>query len=121
MPRKTWVDKQVAPVYYDFMLDWYYRTYLLVGGYGSAKSYHVALKIILKLVSERRKAMVVREVYDTIYDSCYDLFCEILEDMNMYTDDIAMWKRNKKLALCLKSPLRIKFHNGSSIIFKGMD
>lgn len=121
MPKKQWINKTVAPAYYDFMLDWYYRTYLLVGGYGSGKSYHVALKIILKLLSEKRKALVVREVYDTILDSCYDLLCEILQELGLYTDDASEWRSNPKLVLCLRSPLKMKFHNGSSIIFKGMD
>lgn len=115
------ISKEVAPVYFDFMFDWFYKTYLLVGGYGSGKSYHVALKIVFKLLEEKRKCMVIREVYDTIQDSCYDLFCEILEDLGLYTDDVSTWRRSVKLVLCQKAPLRIRFHNGSVIIFKGMD
>lgn len=118
---KNEIAKEVAPAYFNFMFDWYYKTYLLVGGYGSGKSYHIGLKIILKLLEEKRKCMVVREVYDTIQDSCYDLLCEILEDLGLYTDDVSMWRRSKKLVLCQKAPLRIRFHNGSVIIFKGMD
>lgn len=116
-----WINKEVAPVYYNFMTDWDYKTYLLVGGYGSGKSYHIALKIILKLLTEKRKALVVREVYDTILDSCYDLFCEILQELDLFTDDISEWRRSKKKVLCQKAPLRVKFKNGSVIIFKGMD
>lgn len=103
------------------MSDWYYKTYLLLGGYGSGKSYQVALKIILKLLSEKRKALVIREVYDTIQDSCYDLLCEILEELDLYTEDVKEWRRSTVKVLCQKSPLRMKFKNGSSIIFKGMD
>lgn len=121
MPRKTVVDKKISPIYYEFMTDWFYKTYLLVGGYGSGKSYHIALKILLKLIQEKRKAMVVREVYDTIGDSCFSLLCEILDDLGLYTDDVSAWRRNSTLALCTRSPYRITFHNGSSIIFKGMD
>lgn len=117
----AWVNKAVAPAYYDFMFDWDYKTYLSIGGYGSGKSYHIALKLILKLASEKRKCLVVREVYDTIADSCYDLLCEILDDLGMYTNDNTEWRRNPKLVLCQKAPLRIRFHNGSSFIFKGMD
>lgn len=117
----TMVNKEVAPAYYDFMFDWDYETYLALGGYGSGKSYHIAFKILLKLFSERRKALVVREVFETLADSCYDLFCEILADLDMYTDDVSEWRRNPKLVLCQKSPMRLRFHNGSSIIFKGMD
>lgn len=116
-----WINKEVAPAYYNFMTDWDYKTYLLVGGYGSGKSYHVALKIVLKLLSEKRKALVIREVYDTILDSCYDLFCEILQELGLHTDDPSEWRRCKTKVLCQKSPLRIRFKNGSVIIFKGMD
>ena len=115
------VVKEVAPAYFDFMFDWDYETYLLVGGYGSAKSYHISFKMICKLLEEKRKALVVREVFDTIQDSCYDLLCEILEGLGLYTDNVADWRRDQSLVLCQKSPLRIKFHNGSTIIFKGMD
>lgn len=118
MARTT---KAVAPAYFDFMFDWDYKTYLSVGGYGSGKSYHIALKIVLKLLEEKRKALVVREVFDTIQDSCYDLLCEILNDLDIYTEDVSEWRRNPKLVLCQRSPLRMKFHNGSTIVFKGMD
>lgn len=115
------VTKEVPPAYFDFMFDWDYKTYLSVGGYGSGKSYQIALKIILKLLEEKRKALVVREVFDTIQDSCYDLLAEILADLGLMTEDVSEWRRNPKLVLCQKSPLRMKFHNGSLIIFKGMD
>ena len=115
------ITKEVSPAFFDFMSDWDYKTYLCVGGYGSGKSYHIAFKIILKLLSEKRKALVVREVYDTLSESCYDLFVEILSDMNLFTDDTAEWRRKKNLVLGLKSPLQLKFPNGSRIIFKGMD
>lgn len=115
------INKEVAPVYYDFLFDWDYKTYLSIGGYGSGKSYHIALKLILKLLSEKRKCLVVREVFDTIQDSCYDLICEILNDLGIYTDEASEWRKNQELVLCQKSPLKIKFHNGSTFIFKGMD
>ena len=36
----------------DFIFNWDYKDYFLVGGYGSSKSYHVAAKILLKLQQE---------------------------------------------------------------------
>ena len=116
------IVKKVSPAFEDFIFNWDYETYLLIGGYGSGKSYHIAFKLILKLLEQKRKALVVRQVYDTIYESCYDLFCEILDDMNLLTYEYPEFKRktNKK-CLALKSPLRIRFPNGSQIIFKGMD
>lgn len=90
--------------------DWSQKFYFLVGGYGSSKSYHVAIKLIYKLLEEKRTALVVREVYDTIRDSCFALLEEVA--INMGVHDAMKFKT---------SPMQIKFPNGSKIIFKGMD
>lgn len=108
------IDKEVNPRFEDFLWDWDYQTYLLVGGYGSSKSYHIALKLILKCLQEKRKVLIIREVFDTIRDSCYDLIVEILEEF-----DLVGVGRNK--VHCTTSPMSIKFPNGSRMIFKGMD
>lgn len=115
------IQKQVSPAFEDFVFDWYYERYLLLGGYGSGKSYHIAFKIILKLLQEKRKCLAVREVFATIADSCYDLFCEILDDMGLLTTDYYEYKKSRQVVLASKSPMSIRFHNGSRIIFKGMD
>lgn len=114
------IVKEVADRFADFVFDWYYETYLLLGGYGSGKSYHIAFKIIIKLFEEKRKALVIREVYDTITESCYDLFKEILNDMGLLASDDDR-KEYKTKVRALKSPMEFKFPNGSRIIFKGMD
>lgn len=108
------INKEVNPRFEDFIWDWDYKTYLLVGGYGSSKSYHIALKLILKLLTEKRKALVVREVYETIRESCFDLLVEILEDLKLTGPG-----RNR--VKYTTSPMSIRFPNGSKIIFKGMD
>ncbi|WP_218831472.1 phage terminase large subunit, partial [Bacillus licheniformis] len=46
--------KEVNPHFEDFLFDWNQKFQLLVGGYGSSKSYHIALKLILKLLEEKR-------------------------------------------------------------------
>ena len=102
--------KEINPHFKAFLFDWDSKIYFLVGGYGSSKSYHVALKVILKLLSEKRTALVVREVYDTIRDSCFSLFREIVEDMGLG----AFIQFNA-------SPMQMRFANGSKIVFKGMD
>nr|DAK82249.1 MAG TPA: terminase large subunit [Caudoviricetes sp.] len=104
------IEKEVNPRFEDFIFDWDYKTYFLVGGYGSSKSYHIATKVILKLLEEKRTALVVREVYDTIRDSCFSLLEEIIIDLGI--DDRVR---------CVTSPMQIRFPNGSKIIFKGMD
>lgn len=114
------IVKEVAERFSDFIFDWDYEQYLLIGGYGSGKSYDVAFKIILKLLEEKRKCLVIREVYDTITESCYDLFKEILADMDLLADDDDRREYRTKVR-ALKSPMELKFPNGSRIIFKGMD
>ncbi|MED1201963.1 PBSX family phage terminase large subunit [Heyndrickxia acidicola] len=104
------VEKEVNPHFEDFLFDWSTKFQFLVGGYGSSKSYHVALKLILKLLKEKRTALVVREVYDTHRDSTFSLLEELVIDLQL--DD-----RIK----CMSSPMQIRFPNGSKIIFKGMD
>ena len=115
------IRKEIAPRFDDYIFNWDYETYLLIGGYGSAKSYHTAFKIILKLLEEKRKCLVVRQVFGTIYDSCFSLIKEILSDMNLMVEDVYEYRRSKNKVLCQKSPLRVRFHNGSEILFRGMD
>lgn len=96
--------------FFDFIDDWDYKFYFLVGGYGSSKSYHVAVKLIKKLLQEKRKALVIREVFDTIRDSCYDLLEEVANAMGV-----------EEYITFTTSPMQVRFKNGSRIIFKGMD
>ena len=96
--------------FYDFIDDWEHKFYFLVGGYGSSKSYHVAVKLIKKLLQEKRKALVIREVFDTIRDSCFDLLEEIANAMGV-----------EEYLTFTTSPMQVRFKNGSRIIFKGMD
>lgn len=115
METNVTVSKRFA----SFLTDWDYEQYLLFGGYGSGKSYHVALKIILKLMEEKRTALVVRQVRETIKDSCFALFKEILEKMDMLASEKATYAKRKIIAV--SSPMEIRFPNGSRIIFRGMD
>ncbi|PIC72521.1 PBSX family phage terminase large subunit [Sporosarcina sp. P17b] len=104
------IQKEVNPHFDNFLFDWEQKFQFLVGGYGSSKSYHAALKIILKLIVEKRTALVIREVYDTHRDSTFSLLSEIVEELGL-SDRIR----------CVTSPMQIRFPNGSKIIFKGMD
>ncbi|AOZ90524.1 terminase [Bacillus xiamenensis] len=104
------MEKEVNPHFRKFLFDWDQKFQFLVGGYGSSKSYHIALKLILKLLDEKRTALVIREVYDTHRDSTFSLFEEIVNELGL--DHVIQ---------CRTSPLMLKFHNGSRIIFKGLD
>lgn len=118
MPQIT---KAVSPAFYDYIFDWDYENYVICGGYGSSKSYNTVVKIILKLFEEKRTALVVREVFDTIFESCYSLFCEVLDEMNLLGISYKSANFSQKKVLAQKAPLMFKFPNGSRIIFKGMD
>lgn len=96
--------------FYNFIDNWEHKFYFLVGGYGSSKSYHVAVKLIKKLLQEKRKALVIREVFDTIRDSCFDLLEEVANAMGV-----------EEYLTFTTSPMQVRFKNGSRIIFKGMD
>ncbi|AQU79732.1 PBSX family phage terminase large subunit [Planococcus faecalis] len=104
------IQKEVNPHFEDFLFDWNQKFQFLVGGYGSSKSYHAAFKLILKLLEEKRTALVVREVYDTHRDSTFSLLTEIIEDLGL-----------SHRIRSVSSPMQIRFPNGSKIIFKGMD
>lgn len=109
----------VIPHFDNFIFDWDYETYLSIGSYGSGKSHSVAQKIILELYNTKRKACVVRDVYETHKESTFDLIKQILDDANLLAEDGV---RKHKTKVCWKtSPLEFKFPNGSRIIFKGMD
>lgn len=101
------VEFGVNDAFMESIDDWNHKFYLLTGGYGSSKSYHVAIKLITKLLQEKRKALVVREVFDTLRDSCYSLLEEVVEAMEVL--DYVKFTQ---------SPMRVKFSNGSMIIKK---
>jgi phage terminase large subunit len=102
--------KEVNPHFEDFLFDWNHKFYFLVGGYGSSKSYHVALKLMLKLLQEKRTALVVREVYETIRESCFSLLSEIAVELGL-----------EGRVKFITSPMSVRFPNGSKIIFRGVD
>lgn len=114
------IEVKVNNHFIDYVQDWNYDTYVVVGAYGSSKSHETATKIILKLLEERRKCLVVRETFEQLKESCYDLLYEILDNMGILTEDRSKANKNKYV-VAYKSPLEFKFPNGSRIIFKGMD
>ena len=117
------INLELSDRFADFIFDWYYEKYLCIGGYGSGKSYNIVEKLILKCLQEKRKVLVVRNVYETIKESCFDLFKEILDTMDLlYPDDVQYRRKDKRVkVVAKKSPMELVFPNGSKIIFRGMD
>ena len=116
------VNMEIASRFSSYLTDWDYEEYLLIGGYGSGKSHNTAFKIILKLLKEKRTALVVRQVRETIKESCFALFKEILSNLDLLSEANNLKSRNKSgKVVAVQSPMEIRFPNGSRIIFKGMD
>lgn len=105
------VDLDYASHFEEYLFDWTHKIYLAIGSYGSGKSHGTAIKIISKLLAEKRRCAVIREVYETHTDSTYQLLQEVAEVIDP----------DNKLMKFKKSPLAVEFHNGSKIIFKGLD
>ena len=111
------INMNVSERFSSYIIDWDYEKYLLIGGYGSGKSQATAQKIILKLLQEKRTCLVVRNVFATIKDSCFEILKQIVSEMGLlsYSD------KDKNKIIFVKSPMEVRFPNGSRIIFRGMD
>lgn len=97
--------------FFNALQDWNFDILLMIGGYGSGKSFTGFLKTALLATQEKRKILVVRKVYSTLKDSCY-------EDLKEAFDTLGVRKKWK----LIKSPYEAEnIKNGSKIIFKGMD
>jgi hypothetical protein len=81
------INLKINKHFMEYVTNWNYETYLCVGAYGSSKSYETATMIVLKCLEEKRKVLVVRDTYEQIKESCYDLLYEILDSLEIVTED----------------------------------
>lgn len=81
-----------------------------MGSAGSAKSYFITQKIIIRCTREKIRVVVCRRTATTIRNTCFSLFKDI----------IAKWKLTPYVKI-RESDFNIKFPNGSEIIFMGLD
>ena len=77
---------------------------------GSAKSYSITQKIIIRCCNERIKILVCRKYGSTLRNTCFSLFKEVLEK----------WKLTPYVKI-KESDFSITFPNGSQIIMMGLD
>lgn len=97
-------------VYIPYLLN-EERFTVFYGGGGSGKSHFAVQKMIIKaLIYPNRRILVVRKVQNTIRDSIFELFKQILSEMGL-------------LQFCeyTTTYLEINLPNGSQFIFKGLD
>ena len=102
--------KLFAPYALPYITDYSSRFEFWYGGAGSAKSYSITQKIIIRCCNERIKILVCRKYGSTLRNTCFSLFKEVLEK----------WKLTPYVKI-KESDFSITFPNGSQIIMMGLD
>ncbi len=109
MIKITGIKNWILPAYRPYLLDYETRYSVFYGGAGSGKSYFVMQKVLIKALQYKRKVLIIRKVGNTIRDSTWALFKELLGKMPQVVQSVN------------KSEYTITLVNGSEIIFKGLD
>jgi phage terminase large subunit len=99
-----------VPKFFPLLYDYSHRWEVYNGSAGSAKSYFITQKIIIRCCREKIKVAVCRRYGTTIRNTCFALFKDIL----------AKWKLTPHVKI-RESDFTILFPNGSEIIFIGLD
>ena len=99
-----------VPKFYPLLFDYSNRWEVYMGSAGSAKSYFITQKLIIRCCREKIKILVCRRTGATIRNTCFSLFKDIL----------AKWKLTPHVRI-RETDFNIKFPNGSEIIFMGLD
>lgn len=102
--------KLFVPKFYPLLFDYSHRWEVYRGSAGSAKSYFITQKIIIRCCTEKIKILVCRRYGSTLRNTCFSLFKNVL----------ASWKLTPYVKI-RESDFNIKFPNGSEIIFLGLD
>ena len=99
-----------VPKFYPLLFDYSHRWEVYMGSAGSAKSYFITQKLILRCLNEKIKILVCRRTASTIRNTCFSLFKDV----------ISKWKLTEFVKI-RESDFNIKFPNSSEIIFMGLD
>jgi phage terminase large subunit len=99
-----------VPKFYPLLLDYSHRWEVYMGSAGSAKSYFITQKLIIRACSETIKILVCRRYGSTIRNTCFSLFKDILTKWQL----LAYVKIRE-------TDFNIRFPNGSEIVFIGLD
>ena len=92
------------------LFDYSHRWEVYMGSAGSAKSYFITQKLIIRACREPIKILVCRRTATTIRNTCFSLFKDIL----------TKWQILPYVKV-RETDFNIKFPNGSEIIFIGLD
>lgn len=99
-----------VPKFYPYLFDYSTRWQVFMGSAGSAKSYFITQKLIIRACREKIKILVCRRTGATIRNTCFSLFKDV----------IAKWKLTPYVKI-RETDFNIRFPNGSEIIFLGLD
>ncbi len=99
-----------VPKFFPLLLDYSHRWEVYMGSAGSAKSYFITQKLVLRACSEKIRILVCRRTATTIRNTCFSLFKDI----------ISKWKLTDYVKI-RETDFNIRFPNGSEIIFIGLD
>ena len=99
-----------VPKFYPLLTDYSRRWEVYMGSAGSAKSYFITQKLIVRACREPIKILVCRRYASTLRNTCFALFKEIL----------TKWHLTPYVKI-RETDFNIKFPNGSEIIFTGLD
>lgn len=99
-----------VPKFLPLLFDYSHRWEVYNGSAGSAKSYFITQKIIVRCCNEVIKVLVCRRYGTTLRNTCFSLFKTILKK----------WKLTEFVKV-RESDFNIRFPNGSEIIFIGLD
>lgn len=99
-----------VPKFFPLLYDYSARWEVYMGSAGSAKSYFITQKLIVRACREKIKILVCRRTGTTIRNTCFSLFKDIL----------AKWKLTPYVKI-RETDFNIRFPNGSEIIFIGLD
>lgn len=105
------LDKSLfVPKFYPLLFDYSHRWECYMGSAGSAKSYFITQKLIVRGLQEKIKILVCRRYGTTLRNSCFALFKEIL----------TKWKIIQYCRIN-QSNMVIVLPSGTEIIFLGLD
>lgn len=102
--------KLFVPKFYPLLFDYSHRWECYMGSAGSAKSYFITQKLLVRACNEKINILVCRRFASTIRNSTFKLFKKL----------IAKWHL-EQFAKINESDYRIRLQNGSEIIFIGLD
>lgn len=99
-----------VPKFYPLLFDYTHRWEIYNGSAGSAKSYFITQKLLIRAINEPIRILVCRRYGTTIRNTCFSLFKDIIKKWHLM-----------QYVKIRETDFTISFDNGSEIIFSGLD